>query len=66
LNDICIITEERLGQDSKYWLDSSKIESQLGWKQKINWDEGLDEMADWGRRYEHILIKMKPDYVMRG
>jgi dTDP-glucose 4,6-dehydratase len=66
LEDICIITEDRLGQDSKYWLDSSKIESQLGWKQKINWDDGLSEMVHWGERYKGILMKMKPDYVMRA
>jgi dTDP-glucose 4,6-dehydratase len=66
LDDICVITEDRLGQDSKYWLDSSKIESQLGWKQKINWDDGLREMVNWGERYKHTLMKMKPDYIMRA
>ena len=66
LEDICVITEDRLGQDSKYWLDSSKIESQLGWKQKIKWDDGLREMVNWGERYKHTLMKMKPDYIMRA
>lgn len=66
LNDVCEISEDRLGQDSKYWLDSRKIESQLGWKPKIDWDTGLKEMVDWGLKYRHLLLDMKTDYVMRA
>ena len=63
--DLCKITEDRLGQDSKYWLDSSKIKS-LGWKQTISWDEGLKEMREWGEKYINQLKLYPKDYVMRG
>src|SRR5207237_7704097 len=29
--DLCEITGDRLGQDSRYWLDSSAIKRDLGW-----------------------------------
>jgi dTDP-glucose 4,6-dehydratase len=64
--EICEITEDRIGQDSRYWLDSSKIESQLGWSQLIEWDEGLKEMVQWGRSYTSQIKNYPTEYVMRG
>ena len=31
-DELCTVTEDRLGQDSRYWLDSGKILAELGWK----------------------------------
>jgi len=39
--------EDRPGHDSRYRLDSSKIEAQLGWRPKRNFDEGLKETVKW-------------------
>ena len=64
--DICEITQDRIGQDSRYWLDSSKIELTLGWEHSISWDEGLNEMVEWGRTYANQIKNYPIDYVMRG
>jgi len=64
--DVCEITDDRLGQDSQYWLDSSKIKTQLGWEMKVFWDEGLTEMVDWGRRFYDAIKKYPVEYVMRA
>jgi len=48
---LCEVTEDRLGQDSRYWLDSSKIKDHIGWEPQISWEEGLGEMVEWGRKY---------------
>ena len=64
--EICEITQDRIGQDSRYWLDSTKIESQLGWSQLIEWDEGLKEMVQWGRSYTSQIKNYPTEYVMRG
>ena len=45
---LCEVTGDRLGQDSRYWLDSSAIKRDIGWEPQIGWDEGLAEMVDWG------------------
>ena len=38
---------DRLGHDFRYSMDSSKIRTQLGWKPKINFDEGIKETIHW-------------------
>jgi dTDP-glucose 4,6-dehydratase len=64
--DLCSITGDRLGQDSRYWLDSSRIKTELGWQPTIDWDEGLGEMVEWGRRYADVIRNYPTDYVLRG
>lgn len=39
--------EDRLGHDRRYAIDSTKIESQLGWKPKYTFDTGIVETIDW-------------------
>jgi dTDP-glucose 4,6-dehydratase len=65
-DELCDLAPDRLGQDSRYWLDSSKIKKDLGWEPEITWDEGLKEMVDWGRKYKDQLINFSMDYTMRG
>jgi len=65
-SELCEVTEDRLGQDSRYWLDSSKIRSGLGWSPTIDWDEGLREMVSWGRKYLDEIRNYSIEYVMRG
>jgi len=63
---ICEITGDRLGQDSRYWLDSSAIKRDVGWEPRIGWAEGLKEMVDWGRKYLDQLRDWPMDYVLRA
>ena len=63
---LCEMTEDRLGQDSRYWLDSSAIKKDVGWEPQISWEEGLQEMADWGRKYIDQLRDWPMDYVLRA
>lgn len=64
-NELCEVTEDRLGQDSLYWLDSGKIKN-LGWRQEIGWDEGLNEMVSWGRKYKNHFKNINFTYTLRG
>ena len=41
------ITEGRVGEDSQYWLDSSKIFNDTQWKAKITLKEGIAETVGW-------------------
>ena len=66
LDQICEITDERFGQDSRYWLDSSKIKRDLGWEPKIGWEEGLSDMVNWGRKYLPELKDVSQEYSFRG
>ena len=66
LDEIAEVTEDRLGQDSRYWLDSSAIKDAVGWEPEIDWDEGLAEMVDWGRTYLDDIRDRDTGYTLRG
>jgi len=63
---LCELTGDRLGQDSRYWLDSSAIKRDVGWEPQIGWKEGLGEMVAWGRKYLDQLRDWPMDYVLRA
>ena len=63
---LCEMTDDRLGQDSRYWLDSSRAKNELGWKQTTGWDEGLAEMVAWGQKYRDEITSTSTDYVLRA
>jgi dTDP-glucose 4,6-dehydratase len=39
--------KDRPGHDLRYAIDCSKIKKELGWKQRINFFEGLSKTIDW-------------------
>jgi dTDP-glucose 4,6-dehydratase len=65
-DELCEITDDRQHQDSRYWLNSSAIERDVGWERRIGWPEGLREMVEWGRKYLPQLQTMPTDFVMRA
>ena len=46
-DDVVDITEGRVGEDAQYWLDSSKIYNDTGWKSNISIEEGVKETVSW-------------------
>jgi dTDP-glucose 4,6-dehydratase len=63
-DDLVNMAPERTGQDSCYWLDSTKIKA-LGWEQKIRFDGGIYDMLNWIRKYPELLT-MPTDFRMRA
>lgn len=63
---LCQVTEDRLGQDSRYWLDSSAIKHDLGWEPKISLEEGIKDMVEWGKTYLDQLRDWPMDYTLRA
>jgi dTDP-glucose 4,6-dehydratase len=41
------IIPDRPGHDRRYLLDSSKLRTELGWRDEIGFDEGLEETVRW-------------------
>lgn len=62
--DLCELAPDREGQDSRYWLDSTKL-NRLGWTQTVGWDAGLDQMAAWVRGYPE-LYELSTEFRMRA
>jgi len=39
--------EDRKGHDRRYAIDSKKLENELGWKPKYNFDTGIKQTIEW-------------------
>jgi dTDP-glucose 4,6-dehydratase len=39
--------KDRPGHDLRYAIDASKINSELGWKPSVTFEQGLEKTIDW-------------------
>jgi dTDP-glucose 4,6-dehydratase len=65
-DQLCEVTGERLGQDSRYWLDSSAIKRDVGWAPIVGLDEGIAEMVAWAREHLEYLRTASSEFVLRA
>lgn len=56
------VTEDRLGKDQAYLLDSTKLRKQLAWTDKISLDDGIGESLEWVDRNLEDLKKLPQNY----
>ena len=56
---------ERVGKDSAYHLDSTKLRTELDWQDHINLDQGLDECIFWVKSNFETLKNEPHDYIHR-
>ena len=52
------VSEERLGKDKNYLLDSSKIREDFGWEEKISLERGIKETISWIDENYDLLCRM--------
>ena len=57
------VVGERLGKDSAYHLDSTKLRTKLGWVDRIGLDEGIDECIRWVEENFEALKGQPYDYI---
>lgn len=60
------IVGERLGKDSAYHLDSSKVRTELGWADRIKLDAGIDECIAWVQRNFEVLRNEPMNYIHKA
>lgn len=60
--DCVEIGPERPGKDTAYTLDSVKIRTELGWRDRISLGEGIDDVIAWARRFEPALDQLPSRY----
>ena len=46
-NQLISFVDDRKGHDFRYSIDSSKIQSTLGWSSKINFEDGIKKTIKW-------------------
>jgi len=63
MRDICIVSDERLGKDSAYMLDSSKIRKNLFWSDSVELSEGLLSVKNWVDSYIKTINELPKNYI---
>jgi dTDP-glucose 4,6-dehydratase len=63
VDDYVTVSNDRLGQDPFYLIDSSKVRKKLDWRPEISLSVGIDEVIDWVDKNFNELIKLPLDYI---
>jgi dTDP-glucose 4,6-dehydratase len=62
-NALAEVTDDRLGKDQAYLLESSKLRNELGWKDTVSLQKGLSETLTWIDTNLEVLKKLPADYI---
>ena len=62
-SELVEVSEDRLGKDQAYLLDSSKLRENFTWQDKINLEEGLNDTLSWVDNNIEILKSLPADYI---
>ena len=46
-HDLIKFVTDRLGHDRRYAIDATKVETELGWKPLMTWQDGLAATIRW-------------------
>ena len=57
------IVRDRPGKDGAYLLDSSKVRENLGWSDKINLEDGIDQTIKWVEGNIEKLNQEPSEYI---
>ncbi|MBX9671203.1 MAG: dTDP-glucose 4,6-dehydratase [Candidatus Obscuribacterales bacterium] len=55
--------EDRLGHDRRYAIDSTKIQTELGWEPKHTFETGIRETINWYKKNQVWLAKVTGKHV---
>lgn len=62
-NDLVEVTEDRLGKDQAYLLDSNKLRNDLKWVDNVNLENGLIDTLNWVDKNLDELKNLPADYI---
>jgi dTDP-glucose 4,6-dehydratase len=60
--DCVEIGPERPGKDTAYTLDSFKLRTELGWRDTLSLERGIDDVIAWAERFSADLPKLPIKY----
>ncbi|QPH52612.1 GDP-mannose 4,6-dehydratase [Pontivivens ytuae] len=64
--DECVeIGPDRPGKDAAYTLDSVKLRTELGWRDRTSLAEGIDDIVSWAERFRNALPDLPHKYEHR-
>jgi dTDP-glucose 4,6-dehydratase len=59
-------SDERLGKDHSYALNSKKIRTELSWEDKISLETSIDRTINWVNQNLEVLKKIPHDYIHKS
>ena len=65
LEQLATETEDRLGKDDSYLLDSTKLQEELDWKPEITLESGIQSVMDWASQHRSFLSSEPRSYQHR-
>jgi len=60
--DLVDVVDDRPGKDAAYLLDTSRSRDELGWRDHIPLEAGIDDTIAWVDRWYDELVKLPMDY----
>jgi dTDP-glucose 4,6-dehydratase len=64
--DYVEVVGERLGKDSTYWLDSSKLRQSLDWSDQTCLEDGIEHCIDWVQSNLETLKDQPAQYIHKA
>ena len=61
--DLVEETEERLGKDQSYMLNSEKLREELEWRDRIDLEDGITTTIEWVDKNLEILKNLPDKYI---
>jgi dTDP-glucose 4,6-dehydratase len=65
-SDCVEVVGDRLGKDSAYWLDSSKLRQGLGWGDQMSLEDGIELCIEWVQSNQEILKDQPAQYIHKA
>ena len=62
-NNLTKVTQERLGQDAAYVIDSEKARNRFRWKPQISFEDGIDGVIKWIEDNWEEIQNQPLDYI---
>jgi len=60
--DCVEIGPERPGKDTAYTLDSLKLRTELGWRDTLSLQQGVDDVIGWAERFSGVMKTLPAKY----
>jgi dTDP-glucose 4,6-dehydratase len=63
MNDVVNDTDNRIGNDSEYFMNSNKIYDELGWVPSVSFSDGLKQSIRWIEENYNTMKSMSMNYA---
>lgn len=61
--ELCEVSDDRLGKDQAYSLNSNKLRDSLGWSDSISLEQGIDRTITWVQEHYQSLCEQPENYI---